>query len=407
METDPPADGAVRARPGGGVWAVGAASFFSDAGHEMVTSVLPAFLTSVLGGSAAALGLIDGVSDALAGIAKIAGGPPADDPGRRRSIATGGYLVTAVATAAIGLTTAVWQVAGLRATAWMARGIRSPARDAMLASLAKGGYGRAYGIERAGDNLGAVAGPLMAAVFVAWLGIRPTMWLAVVPGVLAAVAITVAARSARRLAGPAARRRARFALRGLAGTGIGRPLVPIVLFECGNLATTLLILRATDALGALGVAGAASVAVLLYAGHNAVAAGAAAVGGAWIDRGDPRTVFAAGAAVYLVAYSLLALGAPSAPVLVVAFVLAGAGIGFAETAESAMVAGILPDALRGSGFGLLGAVQAGGDVVATVVAGVLYTIAGPTAAFGYAAGWMLLAVAATIVVRGRRGASAG
>lgn len=407
METDRPADGAVRSRPGGGVWAVGAASFFSDAGHEMVTSVLPAFITSVLGGSAAALGIIDGVSDALAGVAKIAGGPPADDPRRRRSIATGGYLVTAVATAAIGLTTAVWQVAGLRATAWMARGMRSPARDAMLASLATGGYGRAYGIERAGDNLGAVAGPLMAAVFVAWLGIRPTMWLAVVPGVLAAVAITVAARSARRLAGPAARRRARFALRGLAGTGIGRPLVPIVLFECGNLATTLLILRATDALGALGIAGAASVAVLLYAGHNAVAAGAAAVGGAWIDRRDPRTVFAAGAAVYLVAYGLLALSTPSAPLLVAAFVLAGAGIGFAETAESAMVAGILPDALRGSGFGVLGAVQAGGDVVATVIAGVLYTIAGPTAAFGYAAGWMLLAVAATIVVRGRRGASAG
>ena len=83
METDRPADGAVRSRPGGGVWAVGAASFFSDVGHEMVTSVLPAFITSVLGGSAAALGIIDGVSDALAGVAKIAGGPPADDPRRR------------------------------------------------------------------------------------------------------------------------------------------------------------------------------------------------------------------------------------------------------------------------------------------------------------------------------------
>ncbi|HKT58014.1 MAG TPA: MFS transporter, partial [Microbacterium sp.] len=198
------------------------------------------------------------------------------------------------------------------------------------------------------------------------------------------------------------RRRARFALRGLAGSGLGRPLVPIVLFECGNLATTLLILRATDALGVLGFAGAASIAVLLYAGHNAVAAAVAAIAGAWIDRGDPRTVFATGAAVYLVGYALLALATPPVPVLVVAFVLAGAGIGFAETAESAMVAGILPDALRGSGFGVLGAVQAGGDVVATVVAGVLYTVAGPTAAFGYAAGWMLLAVAATILVRRRR-----
>ncbi len=66
-----------------GVASVGAASFFSDAGHEIVTSVLPSFVTSVLGGSAAALGVIEGVSDALTGATKVIGGPLANDPARR------------------------------------------------------------------------------------------------------------------------------------------------------------------------------------------------------------------------------------------------------------------------------------------------------------------------------------
>ena len=63
-----------------GVGAVGAASFFSDAGHEVTTSVLPAFLTGTLGASAAALGVIDGISDALIGVMKLIGGPLANDP---------------------------------------------------------------------------------------------------------------------------------------------------------------------------------------------------------------------------------------------------------------------------------------------------------------------------------------
>ncbi|MFT4297006.1 MAG: MFS transporter [Micropruina sp.] len=152
-----------------GIASVGAASFFSDAGHEIATSVLPSFVTGVLGGSAAVLGVIEGVSDALTGVTKVVGGPLANDPARRRSMATGGYLVTAAATSAIGAATGVWQVGVLRALAWGARGLRSPARDALLSSLADSrGYGRAFGVERAGDNLGAVAGPLLAVLASAW-----------------------------------------------------------------------------------------------------------------------------------------------------------------------------------------------------------------------------------------------
>lgn len=153
-----------------GVGSVSVTSFLSDSGHEIATAVLPSFVTSVLHGSAASLGLIEGVSDALTGVMKLVGGPLANDPRRRRRMVTGGYLGTAIATAAIGLATAVWQVGVLRALAWSSRGLRSPAKDTLLASLVpRHAFGRAYGLERAGDNLGAVVGPLAAAGLVAWL----------------------------------------------------------------------------------------------------------------------------------------------------------------------------------------------------------------------------------------------
>jgi MFS family permease len=269
------------------VLGIGATSFFSDAGHEIVTAVLPSFVVSTLHSTAAALGIIEGVSDALTGLAAIISGPWANDPRRRLRAARGGYLGTAVATGAIGLAVAAWQVGVLRAVAWTARGLRSPARDSLLASLApERAYGRAYGVERAGDNLGAVVGPLLAAGLVVWVGIRPTIYLAFIPGALAAVTISFAAREARRTGVGLSPARAGLQLRLLRDAGVLRALVPIALFEFGNVATTLLILRATQLLhdGATTLAFATLLAILLYSGHNAFAALVALLGGHWLDR---------------------------------------------------------------------------------------------------------------------------
>ena len=386
-----------------GVLSVGAASFGSDAGHELTTSLLPTFLVSTLHAGPAALGAIEGVSDALIGLCKLAGGPLSTDPARRARLASGGYLVTAFATAAIGLAVAVWQVALLRAAAWMSRGLRSPARDSLLVSLVpRTAYGRASGVERAGDNAGALAGPLLASALVGVMGIRHAMLLAFIPGLLAAAAITVAAREARRtVRTEAGRRTLSFNLRELWAAGLPRTLAPVAPFELGNMATTLLILPATDLVHALGrsLTAATSVAILLYAGHNAVATIAALAGGQVTDRLNPRVVLGAGAAAYVLAYATFAWGQHSWPVLLGAFALAGAGIGLAETAESTMVALALPDRLRGNGFGVLGLVQSLGDLGASVVAGAIWALVSPTAAFIYAAGWMLVATAATTLVK--------
>ncbi|HEU4567509.1 MAG TPA: MFS transporter [Marmoricola sp.] len=387
-----------------GVGSVGAASFFSDTGHEIATSVLPTFLTSTLHAGPAALGAIEGVSDALTGLAKLAGGPLATDTRRRARLASSGYLGTALATAAIGLATAVWQVAVLRALAWVSRGIRSPARDSLLATLAPPrAYGRAFGVERAGDNAGAVAGPLLAALLVATVGVRHAIWVALVPGVLAALAITVAARQVRTaLSAPDGRKILTLNLRELHGAGLPRILAPVALFELGNLASTLLILRATDLLhtGGRSATAAASLAILLYALHNAAATVASLVGGHVIDLTGPRSVFAAAAVCYLAAYGLFATGAHGIPLPLLAFLLAGVGIGLGETSESATVARQLPDRFRANGFGVLGLVQSLGDLGASLVAGLLWAAVSPTAAFAYAAGWMLLSAVASLLLPG-------
>src|SRR5215217_7909163 len=107
----------------GGVGGIGTASLLADLGHEVPTALLPSFLTSTLGAPASALGLIEGVSDGLAGAARLAGGALADDPERRRTAAVGGYTATAVLSSLVGAASSVWQVGLLRAGAWTARGL--------------------------------------------------------------------------------------------------------------------------------------------------------------------------------------------------------------------------------------------------------------------------------------------
>jgi len=368
-------------------------------------SLLPTFLTSTLHSGPAVLGAIDGTADALTGLAKLAGGPLANDPRRRARLASSGYIGTAVATAAIGLATAVWQVAVLRALAWMSRGIRSPARDMLLTSIApKGAYGRAFGVERAGDNAGAIIGPLAASGLVALLGVRHAILLSIVPGIFAALAIIVAAREARRtVTTPVGRRTLKLNLGELRAAGFARTLTPVAMFELGNVATTLLILRATDLLHTDGrdLTVATSLAILLYVAHNIAATLCSLIAGQLSDRIGPRWVFAASGAVYVAGYVVFAVGPTVWPLLLLGFVLSGIGIGAAETAESTAVARMLPERLRGNGFGVLGLVQSVGDMGSTVVAGVLWSLISPLVAFGYAAAWMAGSVAASRMLRPR------
>ena len=357
---------------------------------------MASFVTGTLGAPAAALGLIEGISDGLAGAGRFVGGALADDPRQRRRVAVGGYSATAVLSALIGTTTSVVQAGVLRGAAWAARGLRVPARNALLADLVPAhAYGRAYGFERAMDNLGAIVGPLLALGLVAWLGVRTAILVSVIPGLLAAAAIVFAIRQAR-AAHITQRPPLRFRIRPVLRGRLGRVLVGFTAFEVGNVAATLLILRATDLLAAdHGLQAATQIGIGLYVGYNVAATLTSFPAGGLADRVGPRgplLVTAAGVMTFLLAYLLFAVTGPAIGLLAVAFVLAGVGIGCVETAEHAAVAAFAPAELRGSAFGLLATVQAVGNLAASAIAGLLYTLASPTVAFGYLAAWMLIAL---------------
>jgi MFS family permease len=376
-----------------GVAGIGTASLLSDAGHEIPTALLPSFLTSTLGAPAAALGAIEGVSDALAGVARFGGGALADDPERRRTVAVGGYATTAVLSAGIGAASTPLQAAVLRAGAWTARGLRVPARNALLADVVPASlYGRAYGFERAMDNLGAIVGPLLAIGLVGTVGVRWAIGLSVIPGLLAALAIVYAIRHT---AAPAIRthRPIRLQIRPVLRGRLGRLMAGTAAFEIGNCAATLLILRATE-LFAPGRSDdhATQLALALYVAYNLAATLISVPAGHYGDRHSPIHVLAAGAALFAGAYVWFAAGPSGVALLAPAFILAGLGIGCAETAEHAAVAEFAPEEIRGSGFGLLAAIQSIGNLAASTIAGILWTTASPAVAFIFLATAMTIAV---------------
>ncbi|WP_322755232.1 MFS transporter [Frankia sp. Cas3] len=379
-----------------GVAGIGTASLLADVGHEIPTALLPSLLTVTLGAPAAALGLIEGVSDGLAGTARLVGGALADDPHRRRRVAVGGYTSTAALGALTGAATAVWQVGVLRAGAWAARGLRVPARNALLADVvAPTVYGRAYGFERMMDNLGAIFGPLLALGLVAAIGVRAAIGLSVIPGLLAAAAIVYAIHHAPK-AEPRPRVPLRVRVRPVLVAGLGPLMAAVAAFEVGNVAATLLILRATDLLRpGHGQERATQLALALYILYNIAATLASLPAGRFADRLGPHgaiRVLTVGVGLFAAAYAGFAFAGANVAFLALPFAAAGLAIGCVETAQHTAVASLAPPDIRGSAFGLLATVQAAGNVAASAIAGAIWTAVSAPAAFGYLAAWMLLAL---------------
>ena len=374
-----------------GVWGIGLASFLADVGHEVPTALFASLVTITFGAPAAVLGLIEGLADGLAGMARFVGGTLSDDPERRRRVALGGYTLTAILSSLIGVAGAIWQVALLRMAAWTSRGLRVPARNALLADMVPAeAYGRAYGFERTMDNLGAIGGPLLALGLVTLVGVRTAIILSVIPGLLAALAILFAIRHLPRVTART-HTPVRIVVRPLLRGRLGQVLVGVSLFEAGNVAATLLILRASQQLTpSLGLNGATQVAIGLYVGYNVAATIASLPAGRLSDRWEAIGVLTFGVLFFLLAYLGFAITVPNVFILAGSFVIAGLAIGCIETSEHASVAALAPVNLRGSAFGLLATVQSFGNIVASGIAGLLWTAISPSIAFIYLAAWTLL-----------------
>lgn len=367
---------------------IGVGSLLSDTGHEMATAALPGFLRSI-GATAAALGAIEGTADAALSASKAVGGVVADRPGvNRREVTAGGYAITALGHAAFALASSWPFVALARGVSWIARGGKAPARDSLLSgAVPDDQLGRAFGVERTMDSLGALLGPLLAAPLIVTIGYRWLFGVSLIPGLLAAGAVLALVRESpriRRSAGPAAQSMRTLASRpGL----YRRLLLGVGLYGIGNFSATLLILRATDLLhgAGRGTANAAAIAVLLYAGHNAANSLAAYPAGALADRLGRRVVLIAGIVLFALACVAFIPGSPNVFVLGLLFAVVGASTGVVETAQGSHAAELLEPSVRGRGFGLLGLVEGVGDLVSSVVVGTLWTIANPAWGFVFAA----------------------
>jgi hypothetical protein len=248
------------------------ATFLSDVSHEMCTAVLPLYL-STLGLGAAALGVIEGVADFLVSLSKLAGGVVGHHVERKRPWTTLGYLTTTLATGAISLVGGLAALVSLRSLAWIGRGFRGPLRDDMLAdAVPPSHFGRAYGLERAGDMLGAVVGPLLATLLV-WGGMefhRVILWT-VVPGLLAAASIFCLTRDRPPARAPRVDPAPpRPGLRDFPHT-FWWFLGGVFLFGLGDFSRTFLVFLGAQHFGETHQAGGAfSAAILLYTAHNLI-----------------------------------------------------------------------------------------------------------------------------------------
>jgi MFS family permease len=376
-----------------------AATFFSDVGHEMVTAVLPMYLLGI-GLGPAALGAMEGAADLAFSLAKLAGGVVGHKVERKKPWVILGYLVTTAGTGAIALVRGFGAVVALRTVAWIGRGFRSPMRDFLLADeVGPTHFGRAYGIERSADMLGAVAGPLVAAALV-WSGMgfgEVILW-SMIPSALSVVSIAALARDRVRPAAAAAAQAAP-----VEPAPITRAALPrrfwlfvggVLLFGLGDFSRTFLILLAATAVGEhAGAAGTITTAVLLYAGHNLVSAIAAYPAGHLGDRWSKSRVLLAGYGLGVVTNLVLAFAGGSLPWLVVAIAMSGIYIAVQETLEKAVVAELLPRDRRSLGLGILASANALGDFGSSVFVGIMLSAGSTTAAFAIPA-----CVAATGVV---------
>jgi MFS family permease len=338
----------------------------------MATTVLPTLVVAV-GGTSAALGIIEGVADGAASAAKLVSGLYSDRLARRKPLAAAGYFLTAGGMASFALATHTWHLLLGRSIGWLGRGARTPVRNVLLTeATTPQTYGRAFGLERSMDSAGAVLGPILALILVAAIGVRHTLALTLLPGVLAALAILLLVRE--RTHQPRPHQKFWASLRTFPKT-YRRFLLGVGVAGLGDFSKTLLILWATQAwTPRLGLAAAARWAMVFYVGYNIVYTVSCSVAGALADRFSKPSVLAAGYLLAAVPALLLMLPSESFAKFAAVFALCGVYMGFWETVEGSAAAEFLPSEVRGLGFGVLATVNGLGDLISSALVGVLWTV---------------------------------
>ena len=376
------------------VFAIGMLSLFSDMGHELATAVLPLFLAT-FGGGATALGIIEGFSDAGSSVLKLWMSIYSDRVGRRKPILVVGYVVTAMM-GLFGFVTAWWQLLVIRMAAWMGRGARGPVRDALLSeSVPARAHGRAFGFEGAMDTVGAIIGPAIALSLVGAIALRHIFFLAFIPGVITVGIVLFVLQDIPRQPRPGLRIGA--SLRELPRV-FWQYVGAVGVFGLGNFAHTLLVLHAVTSLAPrYGMVHAERLGITLYIFHNIVYAAASYPAGALGDRVSKRALLGVGYAMFGAMCVGFALVAPNLSVFVALFGIAGLYIAIVDAMERALAADLLPLAQRGTGYGALATVNSFGDLLSSILVGLLWSRVSIGAGFAYGAALTLVGAVVLMV----------
>lgn len=170
-----------------GVWVLGFVSMLMDISSEMIHSLLPLFMVSVLGASTVTVGMIEGLAESTALMVKVFSGVLSDYLGKRKGLAVLGYGLGALTKPLFAMASGIGLVFTARMTDRIGKGIRGAPRDALVADLTPPQLrGAAFGLRQSMDSIGAFIGPLMAAALMLWANdFRTVFWIAVFPGTLA------------------------------------------------------------------------------------------------------------------------------------------------------------------------------------------------------------------------------
>lgn len=376
-------------RPGRNIIALSLVSFLTDASSEIIVPLLPLFLVGTLGASVALVGIIEGAAESVASLLKLASGWWSDRAhGWRKPLIVGGYGLSSLMRPLMAVVSTPAQALAIRVSDRVGKGIRSAPRDGLLAASTPPEFrGRAFGLHRAADHAGAVAGPLIAMFCLRQLGmpLRQVFWVAAVPGALAVLVALFGVREAAPQVDSTPQTPSAPTSQFKFGTPFKRAMLAIALFTLGNSTDAFLLLRA----GQLGVT-VANIPLLWLLLH-VVKMVSSTPGGTLSDRLGRRPLIVSGWTVYALVYAGFAFAREQWHVWAL-FAAYGIMFGLTEGTEKALVADLVPQAQRGAAFGWYHATIGAAALPASLLFGVVWEKFGAASAFGMGSALALVAV---------------
>jgi MFS family permease len=378
-----------------GVMALGLVSLFMDSSSELILSLLPAFMVSVLGLNILTVGLIEGIAESTASVTRIFAGVLSDWLGRRKPLVLLGYGLAALSKPLFPLASGAGTVLTARFVDRIGKGIRGAPRDALVADLTPEPMrGAAYGLRQSMDTIGAFIGPGLALALM-WLSannFRFVLWVAVLPAVLAVAVVVFGVHepAAKRNSEP---RRLPIRLEDIGRLGSGFWLIVVFggMLTLARFSEAFLLLRAQFA--GLAVA----LVPLILIAMNMVYAASAYPFGRLSDRVNRRTLLVYGIGI-LVAADLVLASADTVWKVLLGSMLWGLHMGATQSLLTTLVAAAAPRDLRGTAFGVFNLATGAVLLLASVLAGFLWAAYGPAAAFLAGAAFSMIALAGLLTV---------